>query len=105
MPSLYPKNKKRCYPENIVITETLAEVTVYYNIDHTVTRFAISLNGLFSGVEESNFGSLWLTHKWDCDDTSGLAEYKQLFQNADVSDASILISSFVPVQIIYKVSL
>ena len=33
--------------------------------------------------------------------TYGLAEYKQLFQNGNVSDASIFISSLVPVQIIY----
>lgn len=32
--------------------------------------------------------------------TSGQAEYKQLFENEDISDASIFISSLVPVQII-----
>ena len=95
------KAKKRCYPDNIVITESSAEVPVQDLVDHTMKRLALSPNDLFSRVEDNNIENLWLISKWGCDGTSGQAEYKQLFQTGDVSDASIFISSLVPVQIIF----
>lgn len=55
---------------------------------------------MFSVLEESKLKNLWLISKWGCDCTSGQAEYKQLFEIPDVSDASIFISSLVPVQIV-----
>lgn len=103
---LYPnyesiiKAKKRCYPDNIVITEISAEIPLQDLLDHTLKRLAISLDDVLSVLEESKLNNLWLISKWGCDGTSGQAEYKQLFENPDVSDASIFISSLVPVQIV-----
>ena len=43
--------KKHCCPDNIVITESSAEVPVQDLVNHTMKRFDISLNDLFSSVE------------------------------------------------------
>ena len=66
---LYPnyqsviKAKKRWYPDNIVITESSAEVPVQDLVDHTMKRLALSPNDLFSRVEDNNIENLWLPGK------------------------------------------
>lgn len=104
--SLYPnyesviKAKKRCYPDNLKITENLAEVPLQDLINHTIKRLCIALSDVLTSLDENKLNNLWLISKWGCDGTSGQAEYKQLFEDSNVSDASIFVSSLVPVQIV-----
>ncbi|CAG4972044.1 unnamed protein product [Parnassius apollo] len=77
---------KCCYPGNILITESPAEVPLQDLVDHTLRRLAISLIYVLSRVEKSKLENMWLISKWGCEVTSGQAEYKQLFENADISD-------------------
>lgn len=101
--SLYPnyesviKAKKRCYPDNLKITESFPLQDL---VNHTMKRLCIVLSDVLISLDESKLNNLWLISKWGCDGTSGQAEYKQLFEDSNVSDASIFVSSLVPVQIV-----
>ncbi|KAG5886038.1 hypothetical protein JTB14_000017 [Gonioctena quinquepunctata] len=104
--NLYPnyefviKAKKKCYPDNILITESSAEIQLQSLLDHTIKRLGLALGDVFSGLTEIKLDNIWLMSKWGCDGTSGQAEYKQSFEHSCTSDDSSFVSSLVPVRII-----
>lgn len=85
--------EKKCYPDELKITETCATVHLQSLLDHTSKRLfetftAEKLTGL-SGCD------LTLTSKWGCDGSSGHAEYQQSLLS-DASDGNIYLVSMVP---------
>ncbi|XP_050295677.1 uncharacterized protein LOC126735653 [Anthonomus grandis grandis] len=90
--------KKRCYPSDLIITESLAEVPLQNLLDHTITRLSESLKEVLKAC--NHLDNLCFISKWGCDGSSGLSEYKQRFTNPTVSDASIFLPSLVPIQLI-----
>lgn len=57
-PNLYPsyyklqKAKERCYPADITITESSAEINLQSLLDHTLTRLCLSLKKELSGISD-----------------------------------------------------
>ncbi|KMQ89641.1 out at first protein [Lasius niger] len=94
------KAKKRCYPEGITITETSAEINLQCLLDHTVQRILLLQHEVLDIVTPVQLSELQLISKWGCDGSSGQSEYKQKFSDETISDASIFITSFVPLQLI-----
>lgn len=90
--------KKQCYPDNVCITETSAEVTLQNLLDHTTKRiFLTKLNLEIHNIKEHG---LVLHSKWGCDGASGQSEFKQKFsdQNPNFSDANLFMTSVVPLE-------
>lgn len=92
--------KKRCYPQDLVITEGRAEVPLQSLLNHTVSRLFQSLEEVFSSLNSEELSVLCLITKWGCDGSSGMSEYKQKFSDPSISDASIFLTSLVPVQLV-----
>lgn len=85
--------KKECYPSEVEITESCATVKLQTLLNHTATR-------IMQGKSEEDvcaMGSeLTLISKWGCDGSSGHSEYKQTFEEENASDASMFLTSLVP---------
>lgn len=106
---LYPsyhavlRAKKACYPPDISVDDSCAEIRLQSNVDYMIRRFFIAPNEeIISFLKESTVNELQYVVKWGCDGCGGLSRYKQIGNNADnsiVDDSSILASSFVPLQI------
>lgn len=86
--------KQECYPKDIVITESSANVSLQNLLDHTTTR--IFQCKTKEELNEINGESLTLFSKWGCDGASEQCEYKQKFSNPRVSDANLFMTSLVP---------
>lgn len=92
--------KLACYPKDIRITETVAEIKLQSLIDHTVTR-------LWQAEQEfmnfnTNMVDLNIIFKWGCDG-SRQKQYKQSFSEQNVCDNNLFAISLVPIQI-YNIS-
>lgn len=104
--NLYPnyetvtEAKKRCYPEGIIYTETSAEVPLQNLMDHTVQRLFLSLTDVLQLLTTNQLQNLRLISKWGCDGSGCHSEYKQRFENIGQSDANMLITSIVPIQLV-----
>lgn len=99
----YPKvleAKTRCYPSNISVNETIAEVKLQPLLDHTCTRILRVQNDVIDMLDQTDVRHLKLILKWGMDGSSDQSEYKQKFANEDSSDASIFLTSLVPLQLI-----
>ncbi|XP_025411419.1 uncharacterized protein LOC112684234 [Sipha flava] len=93
--------KSQCYPkkDQVLITEISAEATLQSLLNHTVQRIFQSIENL-SAYEFKN-NTVVLLSKWGLDGSSGLAQYKQKFNDVQsASDSNIFLTSFVPIQII-----
>ncbi|CAH2092745.1 unnamed protein product [Euphydryas editha] len=88
--------KKECYPSDVEISECGASVNLQKLLDHTTTR-------IFQTKSEEQLSSiapeLTLCSKWGCDGSSGHSEYKQTFEEGDISDANIFLTSLVPLHL------
>lgn len=95
------KAKQECYPPKTAlrVTATCAEINLQCLMDHTIQRLSIYLEEVLSTLNEIERKSLTIIYKWGCDG-SQQARYKQKFSEDAESDASIFLSSFVPLQII-----
>lgn len=80
------KEKSKCYPENIKITESEAEVPLQSILDHTVVKSLYPSNRLS------------LISKWGFDGSSSHTQYKQSFISED--DKYMFLTSFVPLRLI-----
>lgn len=89
--------KLECYPpkEKVTINETVASIDIQALLDITSSR-------LLKVCEENidNHTNLKLICKWGFDGASGQSTYKQKFQNENISDDSIFMTSFVPVKLV-----
>lgn len=92
--------KKLCYPNDLDITESCAEVKLQSLLDHSVGRLMQFQNEVLETLTVEERAKLTLISKWGCDGSSGHASYKQRFENSECSDESIFLTSVVPLQII-----
>lgn len=92
--------KTRCYPENLIITESLAEAPLQSLLDHTVSRLLLIFEDVTNILKSEETNSLQLITKWGCDGSSGMSEYKQKFSAPYITDCNIFLTSLVPIQLI-----
>lgn len=85
--------KKKCYPENVQVTESCGQIGLQELLDHTVTR--ILKSKLQNEVAEFP-NELQMLSKWGCDGSSGHSEYQQKFTDPNTSDKFMFLTSFVP---------
>ena len=90
--------KKRCYPSNILISETCAEVQLQSLLNHTGTRILEIQNDVLDRMDEHVLGNLMLVVKWGFDGSSERKEYKQRFSEGSI-DSNALLTSLVPVKL------
>lgn len=104
--------KENCYPQNIEVSEYGASVKLQSLLDHTVHRIIES--SLTSEFTIKNGEEFMLDGKWGMDGASGQQTFKQKWASNDsvtefeeysfeeMSDKSIFMVSFVPLQITSK---
>ena len=92
--------KKQCYPYDIAVSDTLAEVSLQSLLDHTCKRILLTQTEVFNSIDSSVIRNIQMICKWGCDGSSGQSEYKQGFENETSSDAQIFLTSLVPLQIV-----
>lgn len=84
-----------CYPLNISVSESGASIQLQALIDHTVQRL-LKDPSITLPATHGNEIPLTLIIKWGCDGSSGNSEYKQLFNDKEISDATTFMISMVP---------
>ncbi|GBM84800.1 hypothetical protein AVEN_217788-1 [Araneus ventricosus] len=87
--------KQLCYPSDVNVTETFAEIKLQSLMDHTIMRLCKVQDVLKS---TRDLRTLDIIVKWDCDGT-GRSRYKQKFSSENYSDESLFSISMVPFQI------
>ena len=91
--------KARCYPDKMICTEISAEVPLQSILDHTALRILTLQEDVIKTLSPEIVRNQKLIIKWGCDGSSGQSEYKQKFLNSESSDASIFLTSLVPLQL------
>lgn len=93
--------KKNCYPDqdSIQVTSTSAQVNLQALLDHTTARLLEVQKEVINTMDAETIGNLKLISKWGIDG-SAANEYKQKFDSQEDSDAAILMTSFVPIQLV-----
>lgn len=98
--------KRKCYPDDISITEDFAKVPLQNLLDHTALRIIEDQKEqITEAVENLDAGeqlACTLVCKWGFDGSSGQSEYKQKFSSTDTSDNSLFCTTLVPLQLKYK---
>lgn len=90
--------KEKCYPPVMEISEVKGQVNLQDQLDNTAQRIMLYLKEVFENRTFSN-QNLTLISKWGCDGTNGTM-YKQKFENEDVTDEYIFLTSFVPLELV-----
>lgn len=93
--------KNRCYPTDIRVTESSAEINLQSLLDHTSNRIVESQMPVFDSLPESE-KEFVLIGKWGFDGSTGHSEYKQKFSDSEIDDSSLFVTSYVPLQLICK---
>lgn len=105
---LYPSYKKLleaknfCYPPRsaIKISENCAEVKLQQLLNHTAERIIKTQKTVVDILNTEDLQNLKLFLKWGCDGSSGQSEYKQTFEGEGISDASVFLTSLVPLKLV-----
>jgi hypothetical protein len=100
--------KKECFPDAqfISISENVGEIKLQSLLDYTIQRILIVQSDVIKTLPYKQLNKLFLISKWGFDGSSGLSQYKQKFDdqrnlnNDNGSNASIFLTSFVPIQLI-----
>lgn len=87
--------KKKCYPENIHVTESYFKIELQHLLDHTITRLFLISDIPPVDLTMNNFEILC---KWGCDGSSSQARYKQI-TSSNFNDSDIFMFSLVPLQL------
>lgn len=94
--------KKRCYPDKLTINETDCTVELQALLDHTTKRLLDcckeNIANLPSKTKSYNLNMIF---KWGCDGSSGFNEFKQKFMCGDNSDASIFLTTVLPLRLLF----
>lgn len=97
------KAKKRCYPNSIIVSsDTVAEVPMQSMLNHTCKRLLQLQEEVIDSLNSCSNVNLVLICKWGLDGSSGQSEYKQKFDKTGSSDSSIVLTSLVPIRLIYR---
>lgn len=95
------KAKKKCFPsDTISVTNTSAEIAVQALLDHTTARILETQVDVIERFSEEQLSNLKLICKWGGDGSSGHSQYKQKLSEEDISDGSVVLIAFVPLQLI-----
>lgn len=97
--SLVQKEKNKCYPEDIFISEIMVEVKLQNLLDHTTRRICTYLEEVLMLANNLEVQNMELLCKWGCDG-SQQQQFKQKFENSSDSDANIFLSSLVPLRLV-----
>lgn len=95
------KEKQKSYPDQMSVSESEAEVELQSLLDHTASRILELQSDVTNNLDES-CKQLTLIGKWGFDGSSGQSEYKQKFENNNLEDSSLFVTSYVPLQLILK---
>lgn len=91
------KEKSKCYPTNLIVSEQTAEVPIQNLLDHTVERLSASQKDV---LNSASCNELTLYSKVGIDGSSGHSEYHQRFANqTDVDDKFVFITCLVPIKL------
>lgn len=96
--------KKKCYPANINVTASSAEVELQSLFDHTVSRILESQKEVLDQIPNECLSNISLFGKWGFDGSTGHSEYKQCFSDPTLEDSSLFVTSYVPLQIVVKLT-
>lgn len=88
--------KAECRPKHIEVSETGASVTLESLLTHTAHGLLLALPESVLASADSN---LTLVCKWGCDGSSNHSEYNQRFAEPNASDASLFLTTLVPLEI------
>lgn len=88
--------KQLCYPCDISVTETRAEVKLQSLMDHTITRLCKAQEEVLTTI--GDLQSMEIIVKWGCDGAEQ-TKYKQKFSEEHCSDESLFSISIVPIQL------
>lgn len=97
--SIVQEEKKKCYPTDMIVTETTAEIKLQNLLDHITQRLCLYLQDVLINATECEKQNMELICKWGCDG-SKQQEFKQKFTNSSDSDSHVFISSLVPLRLI-----
>ena len=92
------ETKKKCYPQNVSITETSATIKLQSLVDHTIERLAVVQQDVLKQSISGN-DTVHMIFKWGCDGSSGHSQYKQKFTDDGSSDSDVFAMSMVPLQL------
>lgn len=89
--------KTKCYPKNMLTTESFSKIKLQNLLDHTVSRI---VQIPFTESIDPKMVNYEMIYKWGCDGSSGQAQYKQkLFNSTTANDSNIFMFSIVPLQL------
>ncbi|KAL4126307.1 hypothetical protein QTP88_010529 [Uroleucon formosanum] len=91
--------KKKCYPDNINVTEISCEIPLQDLLNHTTKRI-LQIPTIKS--MEQTMTNLEIIYKWGCDGSSGQAQYNQNFSgltSSSTTDSDLFMFSLVPLKL------
>lgn len=89
--------KKDCYPLNICISESCVSLKIQDLVDHTIFRLILSLSD--DEITKFHNKDLIIKFKWRMDGSSNQQNFKQNFQDEEISDNSVFAVMLVPLEI------
>lgn len=87
------EEKSKCYPKNIHVTDTSAEIPLQDLVDHTASRILHYQSEVLNNEETH----LEVVYKWGADGSGSQKNYKQKFEAPDSDDSRLFMSSLVPI--------
>lgn len=91
--------KKKCYPNNISISESEAAIPLQDLLDLTIRRLFEVQSEVFQLHLPTEVEQIDVHYKWGLDGSGGHSIYKQTFtNNPKYSDSNIVISTIVPLE-------
>lgn len=96
------KAKQECYPEkeSFIIGESIGEIKLQNLLDHTAKRIVKLKQSDIVSIP-SDITTFELISKWGFDGSSSHSNYKQKFQNSELDDNCMFLTSFVPLKLTY----
>ncbi|XP_055839998.1 uncharacterized protein LOC129907699 [Episyrphus balteatus] len=92
--------KSLCYPNNISVSETKAEVSLQSLLDHTANRLLNSQQNIFELCTVNPSDEIVLISKWGFDGSSSHTQYKQKFISECSDDKYMFLTSLVPLRLV-----
>lgn len=89
--------KKKCYPENVTVTETSASIKLQSLLNHTAQRIIETKS--IDELQSLHGKTLVLISKWGMDGSSGHSQYKQNFVDNSATDCNLFTISMVPINL------
>jgi hypothetical protein len=98
---VFPKQKKKFYPDNLHVSESKCSVLMQSLLDHRVRRI-FEIETVKSMHIKENINHFEMLYKWGYDGSSGQTQYKQNFKNdatSYITDNNLFMFSLVLIQL------